>query len=429
MALLDLSLITKTVVNLLEQRLPLFADWPASATLEVSPAPPDAVSGDYALSFYLYHLREDAYTKGQDWETNDGTPQRYKPMGLTLNYVLCPRSNMAQPAKRAYADQLVMGLAVKTLHDYPVIDDNTMIDLGLGGMVQALPLALRGQGNRLRISLRPVAVEESSQYWQSGTQAMRMAAYFEISAALLEPEVLQTRAGRVLGLGVHAQTRGRPVIDTTRNTVQFNIPGDPSLHEVDIAPAEVAYGQPFSVLGSELGNSQSQLLIGHADFAAPVVADAAWGLAGNGTVLTATAQPTASAQALLPGIYSVQVRTVDRVTLPDGSQRDFDSISNPAPLAIAPRISAISFGGGGLGTLMLDGFDPSALGSSDLQCYAGASKLTRVAAAPAAGQFWPRSGPNRIEFKLPAGITTGSLVPLRVIVRGAESGPNWGVAP
>ncbi|KAF0813710.1 hypothetical protein IGB42_02063 [Andreprevotia sp. IGB-42] len=429
MALLDLSLVSKTIISLLEKRLPLYADWPASATLVASPAPPDLVTGDYALSFYLYHLREDAHTKSQDWQTGDGTPQRYKPMGLTLNYVLCPRSNMTDAGKRTYVDQLLMGLGVKTLHDFPLIDDNTMVDDGIGGLIAVMPLALRGQGNKLRITLRPTPAEEASQYWQSGTQAMRLAAYFEVSATLLEPEELKSRSTRVLSVGVHTLVRGKAVIDGTRNTVQFALPGDPAVRELQVSPAEAAFGQQVSVYGSDLKGDVTSLLLNHPDFDAPVVADAAWAVSTDGSILTATLQPTASGQPLLPGIYTVLVKTVSRFKQPDGSTRDFDSYSNPAPLAIAPGIISIGFTGGGLGTIKLDGFDPTTLEGNALQCIAGTERLQRVNTAPAAGQFRPRTGPDRLEFRLPAGISPGTAVPLRVIVRNAESAPHWGIAP
>jgi len=118
MALLDLGLVTRTFLTLLEERLPLYPDWPAATPITVTPAPPDALTtGSHALSFYLYHVREDAHTKAQDWQTDESRPVRFKSMGVSLFYLLCPKSSAAVPRDRALGDQLVMGLALKTLHD------------------------------------------------------------------------------------------------------------------------------------------------------------------------------------------------------------------------------------------------------------------------------------------------------------------------
>ena len=134
MALLDLSLVTQTLVTVLESRLPTFPDWPLATSLTVSPAPPDSVNANHAISFYLYHMRETAHTKAQDWQSNDDVPQRYKSMGLTLYYIMTPRSDITDLEDRAYADQLTIGLAIKTLHEVPLITDTTSVE-STGGPV------------------------------------------------------------------------------------------------------------------------------------------------------------------------------------------------------------------------------------------------------------------------------------------------------
>src|SRR4051812_44386875 len=107
MPLLDIGLVTRTFLSLLEERLPLYPDWPAATPISVMPAAPDAVTaGSHAMSFFLYHVREAAHTKSQDWAMDEPRPLRFKPMGVSLYYLLCPKSNAAQPRDRALADQL-----------------------------------------------------------------------------------------------------------------------------------------------------------------------------------------------------------------------------------------------------------------------------------------------------------------------------------
>jgi len=192
MPLLDLSLATQCFTTLLTQRIPLYPDWAAGDVLQVSAGAPDLVQGPHALSFYLYHVREDAHTKGQDWPPGDPVPQRFRPMGVTLYYVLTPRSNLADANLRALADQRVMGLALKTLHDLPMIDDASFVDTP-GGPVQLMPLVMRGRNNRLRALQQPTPANEAAQYWQAGTLSLRLAAYFEVAATLLEPTIRRRR--------------------------------------------------------------------------------------------------------------------------------------------------------------------------------------------------------------------------------------------
>ena len=434
MALLDLSLVTRCFTTLLSEHIPWFSDdWPATNTLTVSAGPPDLVNAANGLSFYLYHVREDAHTKAQDWPVpSDPVPQRFRPMGLTLYYVMTPRSNIADPNLRALADQLVMGLALKTMRDVPFIDDTTTVDT-LGGPVLLMPPTMHGRENRLRALLQPTPANEAGQYWQAGTQSLRLAAYYEVAATLLQPVEPQLRTGRVLMYGVHTLVRGQPRIDSTRNDITFTPPGELDPRTIEISPAEVAYGQTLEVHGADLKGDRTALLLSHRDFAAPLEIDASWGLTTDGSTLTVTVQNAIGAQAIVPGIYGAIVRTTARKTLPNGTQRDFDALSNQAGFAIAPGIAAVT-GAGPVLTIQVNGFEPHLLAAGELLVFAGPSRLARVVAGPpGAGQFFTPSAPaaarTTIQFRFPATLATGSIVPLRLVVRGAESGPWWESVP
>jgi hypothetical protein len=432
MALLNLSLVTRCFTTLLGERIPVYPDWPAATPLLASAGAPDTVNASHALSFYLYHVREDAHTKAQDWPVNDPVPQRFKPMGLTLYYVLTPRSNLADPHQRALADQLVMGLALKTMRDLPVIDDTSTVDTA-GGPVLVMPTGLRGRRNRLRALLQPTPANEATQYWQAGTSPLRLAAYYEVAATLLEPDDPPTRQGRVLMVGVHGVVRGSPRIDRTLNTMTFTPPGELDPRTIEVSPAEVAFGQTLELQGADLKGENSALLLSHPDFPAPAEVDAAWNLETDGRVLRVTVQPHAGAQPLVPGIYGALVRTTARHTMPDGSQRDFDATSNLSGFAIAPAIVSVA-GPGPVLTVTVNGFEPHALPSGELLVFAGAARLARVAAGPpAAGEFFTPTAPpaarTTIQFRFPAGVASGSVLPLRLVVRGAESGPWWETVP
>jgi hypothetical protein len=208
----------------------------------------------------------------------------------------------------------------------------------------------------------------------------------------------------------------------------FTPPGAIDPHRIDSSPAEVAFGGTLEILGSHLRGDATALLLNHRDFDAPIAADAAWGLAGDSGRLTATVQPTIAGQAVLPGIYGAIVQTTARQRLPDGTQRDFDAASNESAFAIAPAIVAVNVAGAVL-TIQVDSFEPHLLDAADLLVFAGTTRLARASTAvPAAGQFVTPSTPalkNTIRFAFPAGSVSGSVLPLRLIVRSAESAPWW----
>ncbi len=432
MALLDLGLATRCFTTLLEERIPTFPDWPGSATLVVSAGPPDLVAGAHALSFYLYHARKDAHTEAQDWGVGGANPQRFKPMGLTLHYVLTPRSNIADPHSRALADQLMMGLALKTLRDDSFIDDSVTVESS-GGPVLVMPVAMRGLDNKLRLSLMPTPATEAGFYWQAGTSAMRLAAYYEVAATLLEPDEPRSRSGRVLMAGIHVTPRSRPVIEAIENSIDVTVPGSGQSQRIDISPASVPYGDELRIRGADLKGDATDLLLFHRDLGEPVAVDAAWNLRSNGTLLTVDVQPAAGTTAILPGIYGAFVRTVFRSAMPNGTQRDFDFVSNQARFAIAPTIVSTSVAAG-IVTATVAGFEPHQLAEGDIMVFAGSERLVRAAAAPPGpGEYFTPAAPAadrvRFRFRFPTTATPGALLPLRLIVRGAESGPRWEVVP
>src|SRR5262249_9388921 len=153
-------------------------------------------------------------------------------MGLALHYVLSPRSTNADIEARAVADQQIMGLAIKTLHDNPILTDQTKIAT-TGGPQPVFPPGLTPE-NRLRLHLLPIPAHDAPQSWQAGTNPLRLPAYYEVSATLLEPEELRPRATRVLTLGLQTFVGGTPRIFSSRNSITFTQPFEPQPHELEL---------------------------------------------------------------------------------------------------------------------------------------------------------------------------------------------------
>jgi hypothetical protein len=423
MPLLNLSLVTQTFVTLLDRYIVNSPEWNAANVLDVSPLPPDRLAGDHTLGFYLYHFTEDAAYKNPAPLADVDNPDIFQPMGLQLYYVLTAHSDL-QDRNGTLAEQLMMGLAVKALRDFAFVDEATIV---AGAAV--FPPALVGRGNRFRVTLRPPAPEEAVQYWTAGSQPLRLAAYYQVSPVLLEPEPQNVRPGRVFLEGIRTVIGGRPRLNYSTSSLTFHVPGETTPRTVEARPAEAPIGGQVVFHGADLTGDTVDLVIRHVSWAqAEVVDPMTWGVTSTGTALFATVNAFAGAQPVLPGIYVANARVTDTAKLPDGTTRTYSSFSNQVAFAVTPRIDQPVNFIAGLVTVNGTNFDPVVLTGDQVQVFIAAERLARVVGAPAAGEFRVVDAAT-IVFRLPATIPPGSTVMLRIIVRGTESAPLWVTAP
>src|SRR5262245_49320494 len=230
MPLQDLSLVTTTLLRLLKARVdqmwagffPPSPPNPPPPSIRYSGVSSNTLSGDQALGVFLYHTNEDPHFKNAPHVFQDQPPVRFTPMGLQLHYQLISHAaDLGDPDSAAIRSQRLFGLALKALHDFPSLDRNTQI----GGTL-IFPPELQGTENVMRITLKNIPANEATSFWNPGDQAVRLAAYYEVSAALLTPDRPQMRAGRVLRYGIQVFVNGAPRLDTSRSTVRFRIPGE-----------------------------------------------------------------------------------------------------------------------------------------------------------------------------------------------------------
>jgi hypothetical protein len=428
--LLNLSFVTQSLQNLLKYQIVASPAWPGGA-LTVSSLPPDRLKdvGD-CLSIYLFHLAEEPSRKNSPGASADAPPVRYTPMGLQLTYILTAYSAKELDAA-TYFEQLVMGLGVKTLRDTPMIDDTTFV-----GPNQVLAPGLRNLHNRFRLTLEPVTSNDAPHYWTAGQQPLRLAAYYQANATLLEPWDAGSYAPPVLQYGVFSLLRGGPRIDTTVSTVTYVTP-DGVTHQADMRPAEAAVGQNVSLLGSALRGDAATVTLSNPFWPAPVDADAAWAVKATDTRVTFTVRnaigPGLPPQTVAPGNYTVHVTTTERRTLPDGRVRDFDKVSNEAPFAVVPTATASALDPQHQGTITGGLFaDPVLVKADAVQVLFGFDLLTAVPPPGppllAPGTFTVQDSAH-IRFRVPASALSGDARLLRVFVNGVESAPQWVTVP
>lgn len=423
MALLDLSLVTRTLINLIQTHVESSPAW-SGAPPDVSPLPPDKLSGGRTIGLYLYHVVEDPGYKNAPPPGSDPVPVRHTPMALQLYYLLTAHSSAAGDSG-PFREQLMMGCAMKALRDYPIINDHTQV----AGVKVMHPL-LMGGDNRLRLVLRPVQPEDAVTYWTAGSSPLRLSAYYQVSVALLEPVEPASRAGRVLSYGVYTFTRRSPRLDSSYHILTYTIPGEVGSREVELRPAQVPIGGKVVFTGSGLSGDRTTLMLLCDRWDAPVEVGLDWGVTAAHDQVFATVQPFAGSKDILPGVYSAEAVVVTSRAMPDGRVREFEHLSNRSPFTIAPRIDAVgALSPSGEFTVTGAVFKHTDLAEEDVRVYLGDARLaTGTVGGLNRGEFAVEDAAT-LHVRLPSSASPGDRLLFRLLVGGVESPPQWILVP
>jgi hypothetical protein len=436
MSLMDLSLVTTTLLRLLQARVdPLWAEFflpsPVPPITYTGVSPSTGFTADQALGMFLYYVSEDPHFKNLPPAYKDKPPVRFAPMGVTLQYQLFVHAAelMNNPHAAVLRAQRLFGLALKTLHDFPSLDRNT----SFGGLI--FPPELQGTENLIRIAKRNMAANEVSNFWTAGSQSVRLAAYYEVSATLLEPDRPQLLSGRVLRYGIQIFVNGAPRLDTSRATVTFRIPSETSDRTADVRPGEAAIGENISFEGTDLNGDSTTLLIKRPDWDEPQEVGLDWGVVAGSDFVLAQVHAQASAQDIVPGFYTAAARVTRFRQMPDGSMRAFPQVSNEVPFVVAPQITnpaynAVATAAANIVTVTGGVFQHPDVRPENVRVIVGSEPVPlEPTLVLTAGHFEITSATEiRIQFPI-AGLAIGATLPLRVIVNGAENSPRWVQVP
>ena len=421
MAILDVGLVTRVIRRVIEESVKSSPAWSPRPDPTISVLPPDKLE-DGSLGVYLYHISEDPAFKNQPpgGTSSDPVPVRYTPMGLNLFYLITTDAKADTDNKMLDA-QLLLGLAMKALHDYPTLTD----DSDVNGVKVFEEVGLEKTDTRLRITMQPTAHNEAVSYWTAGQSPLRLSAYYNVSVVLLEPEKPPTRAGRVLGYDVHTFVTGSPRLATSKNTLNVTIPTTGVTQKIELRPAQVPIGGRLELLGLNLSGDHTELVLSNSRWSGPVRADVSWGVTATGERVLATVQNQSDSNQILSGTYTAKVLVSEHRTMPDGSTRTFIKASNETPFTITPRIDTVS-APDAFGNVSVTGFrfQHADIAPEHIQVFLGADPLsTGTAGALNPGEY-AITGPGNLELRLPTGTSPG-FVPFRLLIHGAESPPAW----
>jgi len=426
MALLDLSVVTQSLVRYIDASVRASPSWSPGLSLSVTPEPPDRLAGDRTLGLYLYHVSEDPALRNEGMHTTEYPPVRYQPMPVRLYYQLVAHSDL-EGDEGTYVEQRMFGLALKALHDMPIITDATVVN---GTPAFPPGSEMVENDNRLRIELQQVSREEARAAWQVDNTPARLAAYYLVSVVLIEPDEPRRRPGRVLTPGIHVFTQGTPRLASSVASLVVTRP-DGKAVTVDVRPAQAPAGTVVTFEGGALSGGSLVFLLRAPRAEAPTEVDpVAWGLTYTDSEARVEIQETAGAEDVLPGVHGAIVERRVTRAMPDGTLREVTHRSNEAPFTILPRIDAVSApDASGIFTVTGHRFQHADLEPNAVSVLVADGLLEAGTAGSLAEGEFAVTGAGTIEVRLPTGLESGRTVPVRVFVNGAESLPRWVVVP
>ena len=241
MTTLDLSLVTRTLRSLLHANVRRLLNGIPPNQLQVTLMPPELVDASVqTLNLHLYHVSEDPHYKNAVGMDLASPPVSGQPMALRLYYILTPHLTVSNTFD-AETQQQLMGLAMKTFHDNPVITDSlTITPNTVEGALQIIDPALAGNGNRIEITLRPLEPEETVNFWAAEDQKTpRLSAFYEVRTIFMAPEVPDRATGTVFDVGLYVKSSAAARLIGSRAVLPFTMPASTGLGDqsLDVMPA------------------------------------------------------------------------------------------------------------------------------------------------------------------------------------------------
>lgn len=407
------------------------------------------------LNLHLYHAIEDP-SRRNAFPPDDGGgdyPISRVPLPLTLYYALTAHAKSSELSDPV-AQQFLMGMGMKSLHDFPVIDDALLLPGPPSGTpVQILQPAMRGAQNRIEIAPKPTTPEETVNFWSSAqNHTARLTAYYEVRSLLMPPEASTAKPGIVLALGLGVSGSGRPTLASSASTQSVTLPalsGGATLSN-EATPAVAALGATaappgnrVTLAGEALGDGTSErLLLSSPGFASadPIVIDPAanpaWRILFRGNSVEFDVQPVVNAEApvsfvavpIRPGTYAAAVRRLQTLVTESGATSVTAADSNSTPFAIGPRIAGAAIVAGRVRFTLASGVDTTdpknkpqlSIGG---EVYRFVSAFIGTPAADAGSFIAP--SPTRYEAQPHFDPADGATRIVRIAVNGVDAPPIW----
>lgn len=420
---------------------------------------PNAILG---VTFHLYHLEEIPHFKN-DLGPHGTQDVAGTPMAVKLFYILTAHAAPNQSDKELMENnvQELMSIAVKAVHDFPIITDDSIINVPMvapTGDREILVSDLRGRECRLEAIRRPMTPEEALQFWSSqGDEAKsttKLSAYYEVRAVFLEPEPVTRVPGIVYTVGNPVFPISPPQIACTQSELRFNLPISNAERALAATPARAAQldgnasfeNNVIEIVGSSFTADFTRLIVKHGPWVDrgkstdTVILDPRVGGLGE-SWFQGDVRPTRIEVAIgdeltdgdtfefWPGIYSVRVEKTRAFKIDANVTKDIVFKSNAGVFVVVPFILANpSVTPGDPATITVPGgfLDDS---TTEIELSVGGVVLTETGTnPPGAGEFHVFDSTTIIFSTLDpiqSLMAPENPLPINLIVNGAASTPAW----
>jgi len=271
MTTLNLSYVTLTLQQLLKNNVRRLLGGTPEADPIVTLMPPEQVEATArTLNLHLYHVSEDQHYRNVVGLPNAAPPIHGQPMALRLFYVLTAHMTR-NAAFDAETQQHLLGLGMKTFHDYPVVtDDLIILPTPATPPAPVMHSQLLGGKNKIEIMPRNMEPEENLNFWAAEDQKTpRMSAYYEVHTVFLSPEEVRSSGGTVYDVGLYVASSAAARLRGSRAVLGFTMPSSTGLgaQALDVTPARatlraaaVADKPRIRLTGTNLTAGEVQLL-------------------------------------------------------------------------------------------------------------------------------------------------------------------------
>ena len=355
--------VSSTLQTLLADRM----DQPFGTAIPVTVGTPPFTSKDNDLhveaariNLFLYRVTESGALQNQEIPGR-GASSAYghPPLSLNLHYLVTGYGTTQLAGVPMFEDsqaQLVLGSAMRVLHDVPIITDTLTTARAPSGAV-VLHQSLRGEFEQLKISLEPLTLEDVTKIWTALALRYRLSAAYAVNVVQIEsqrarrfPRLVGQPASAITPPMANAPPTPGPMIHVL--TIQT-----PTITDVKVIRIGTTIEQPFAyaaigddlvLRGTSLSGARTTVMIGDVE----VPAKSAEPLRVVATIPDATVPtvgPIPAALQLQPGVRTVKVVVRDPL-VPQSAFTSNDAAFmlvpsvNPATIvyAAAPRRLTIS---------------------------------------------------------------------------------------
>ena len=134
--LANLATVTDALRTMIRSGIASSDAWAPNPAPTVEPFAPDVMQGE-GLTFYLYAVGENVTAANRPGRTAD------HPLGLDLHYQLVPHGGNPPTTATAQREQLLLGLAMKVLHDHPRLEAGSPWAASTSSAPPGSPMATR----------------------------------------------------------------------------------------------------------------------------------------------------------------------------------------------------------------------------------------------------------------------------------------------